>query len=174
MTFIRYKICRINWDQPDNAVLLGHAAGSQSQASGDDSGQTFRDSSDGESNGDLEIVDGTLHPGSTVSGVVEVTDVDGPDSDTDEGDDLGQLLSEFVELLLEWGLDFFSLDHFGTNAADGGVQAGTDNNTAGLNKKNIVNLIPGENDCGKSIFFITYKSYLLKRKIFSFVHAIAL
>ena len=109
-----------------------------------------------------------------MSGIVEVTDVDGPDSDTDEGDDLGQLLSEFVELLLEWGLDFFSLDHFGTNAADGGVQAGTDNNTAGLNKKNIVNLIPGENDCGKSIFFITYKSYLLKRKIFSFVHAIAL
>ena len=27
------------------------------------------------------------------------------------------------------------LAHFGTNAADGGVQAGADNNTAGLNKR---------------------------------------
>ena len=69
-----------------------------------------------------------------MSRVVEVTDVDGPNSDTDEGDDLGQLLTEFVELLLEWGLDLFGLAHFGTDAADGGVQAGTDNNTAGLNK----------------------------------------
>ncbi len=29
-----------------------------------------------------------LHPGTSVSGVVEVTDVDGPDGDADEGDDL--------------------------------------------------------------------------------------
>ncbi len=36
-----------------------------------------------------------------MSGVVEVSDVDGPDSDADEGDDLGQLLTELVELLLK-------------------------------------------------------------------------
>ena len=70
-----------------------------------------------------------------MGGVVKVTDVDGPDGNADEGDDLGQLLSEFIEFLLEWGLDLLGLAHLGTDAANGGVQAGADNNTAGLDKK---------------------------------------
>lgn len=44
----------------DDGVLLGHAAGSQGQAGGDDGRQTLRDSSHSQSNGDLEVVDGTL------------------------------------------------------------------------------------------------------------------
>lgn len=43
-----------------NSVLLGHAAGTQSQASGNDGGQTLGDGGDGQGDGDLEVVDGTL------------------------------------------------------------------------------------------------------------------
>jgi hypothetical protein len=45
----------------DNSVLLGHTAGAESQASGDDGGQTLGNGGDGESDGNLEVVDGTLH-----------------------------------------------------------------------------------------------------------------
>ena len=123
-----------DWEDevPDDGVLLGHTAGAKSQAGGDDSGQTLRDGGDGESDGNLEVVDGALHPGSSVSGVVEVSDVDDPDGDADEGDDLGQLLTELVELLLKRGLDLLGLAHLGTDAADGGVQAGADDDTASL------------------------------------------
>ena len=116
----------------DDSVLLGHPAGAQSQASGDDSGQTFGDSGDSQSDGDLEVVDSSLDPGSTVGGIVEVANVDGPDSDANQGNDFGQLFTEFVQLLLQRSLDFFGLSHFGTNPANGGVQAGADDDTTGL------------------------------------------
>ena len=64
--------------------------GSKSKAGGDDGGQTLRDGGDSESDGDLEVVDGALDPGATVGGVVEVTNVDSPDSNTDEGDNLNK------------------------------------------------------------------------------------
>jgi len=35
-----------------------------------------------------------------VSGIVEVTNVDGPDNNADERDNLGQLLTELVKFLL--------------------------------------------------------------------------
>jgi len=41
-----------------------------------------------------------LDPGATVSGIVEVTNVDSPDRNADEGDNLGQLLTELVKFLL--------------------------------------------------------------------------
>lgn len=117
---------------PDDCVLLGHPAGSQCQASGDDSGQTLRDGGDSQSNGDLEVVDGTLDPGSTMSGIVEVANVDSPDGDANQGDDLGQLFTEFVQLLLQRSLDLFGLSHFGPDPANGGVQAGANDDSASL------------------------------------------
>lgn len=45
----------------DDGVLLGHTPRTQGQASGDDSGQTFRDGSHGQGDGDFEVVDGTLN-----------------------------------------------------------------------------------------------------------------
>ena len=69
-----------------------------------------------------------------MGGVVEMSNVDGPDGDTDEGDDLGELLTEFVELLLKGSLDFFGLAHLSSDAADGGVQAGANDDTSGLKK----------------------------------------
>jgi len=66
-----------------------------------------------------------------VDGVVEVADVDGPDGDADDGDDLGQLLGELVQLLLQRGLLLLRLDHFGADLADLGVQAGADDDACG-------------------------------------------
>jgi hypothetical protein len=45
------------------------------------------------------------------------------------------LLSEFVQLLLQGGLDLFGLAHLGTDSADGSVQAGADNDAAGLEER---------------------------------------
>lgn len=80
--------CFHRWQGTHNGILLGHSSGSQGETGGDDSGQTFWDGSDGQSNSDLEIVDGTLDPGASVSGVVEVTNIDGPDGNADDGNDL--------------------------------------------------------------------------------------
>lgn len=46
---------------PDDGVLLGHTAGTQSKTGGDDSGKTFRDGSYSEGHSNLEVVHGTLH-----------------------------------------------------------------------------------------------------------------
>lgn len=62
---------------------------------------TFRDGSDGQRHSDLEVVDGAADPGAAVHGVVEVADVDDPHGDADERDDLGELLAELVQLLLQ-------------------------------------------------------------------------
>jgi len=66
--------------------------------------QTFGDGGHGQGDGDLEVVDGPTDPGAAVDGVVEVADVDEPDGDADEGDDLGELLPKLVQLLLQGGL----------------------------------------------------------------------
>ena len=78
-----------------------------------------------------------------MGGVIEVSNVDCPDSDTDEGDDLGKLLAELVELLGEGSLDLLGLSHLVSDLADGGVAAGADDDTAGLAGSHIG---PGEND----------------------------
>ena len=46
--------------------------------------------------------------------------------------DLGQLLSELIELLLQGGLRLLGLGHLGADAADGGVDTGAAHNTTGL------------------------------------------
>merc|ERR1719305_1698285 len=92
------------WKAPHNCVLGSHPPGSKSKAGGDDSRETFRDGGDGKGDGDLEVVDGSLDPGATVSGVVEVANVDCPHGNADQGDHLGELLAKLVKLLLQGGL----------------------------------------------------------------------
>ena len=67
-----------------------------------------------------------------MSRVVEVSNVDGPDSNANESDDLGKLLTKFIELLLEGCLDLLRLSHFITDLADSGVGSSTDDDTPGL------------------------------------------
>lgn len=120
-----------------DGVLLGHTSGSESQTGRDYSWQTFRNSSYGKSNGDLEVINGAFDPGSTVCRIVEVADIDGPYGDADHGDDLRQLFTKLVQFLLQWRLDLFGLRHLCTDLTDGRVQAGPNNNTAGLSSGDI-------------------------------------
>lgn len=120
-----------------NGVLFGHTPGTQSQASRDYGGQTLGDSGYSESDGDFEIVDGALDPGSTVSRIVKVADVDGPHGDANHGDDLRQLLAELVQFLLQRRLDLLGLRHFRTNLTDGRVQTGSNDDTASLASGNV-------------------------------------
>ncbi len=65
---------------------------------------TLGDSSYSQSNSDLEVVDSATDPGSTMDGVIEVADVDHPDSDADQRDNLRELLSKLIQFLLQRGL----------------------------------------------------------------------
>lgn len=67
-----------------------------------------------------------------MSGVIEVANVDSPDGNADDGDNLRQLLAELVQLLLQWSLDLLSLRHFSTDLTNGSVQTSADDQTAGL------------------------------------------
>lgn len=125
------------WQGSYNGVLLGHTPGAQSQASRNYSGQTLRNSGYGKSDGDLEVIDGTLDPGSTVSRVVEVADIDGPNGDANHRDNLRQLFTELVQFLLQRRLDFLGLRHLSTDFTDGRVQAGSNDDTAGFSSSNV-------------------------------------
>uniref|UniRef100_A0A2M3YY06 Uncharacterized protein n=1 Tax=Anopheles braziliensis TaxID=58242 RepID=A0A2M3YY06_9DIPT len=120
-----------------DGVLLGHTARTQSQTGGDDSGQTLRDGSDGQSDGNLEVVHGTLDPGATVGGIVEVSNVDSPDGDANQRDNLRQLLTELIQLLLQRRLDLLGLRHLSTDLTDGRVQTSANDNTARLTGSNV-------------------------------------
>merc|ERR1712088_892662 len=99
---------------------------------GDDGGEALRDGSDGEGNSNLEVVDGTLDPGTTVGGVVEVANVDCPDSNADKCDHLGELLGKVIKLLLEGGLDLLGGDHSLVDLTDGSGGTSANDNTPGL------------------------------------------
>lgn len=49
---------------------------------------TFRNGSYSQSHSNLEIVDSTTEPRAPMDGVIEMADVDDPNSHTNEGDDL--------------------------------------------------------------------------------------
>jgi len=70
------------------AILKHDISKTQRQASGDHGRQAFGYGSDGQGNGDFEIVDGTLQPRPPVSRVRKVANVDGPDGHADDTNDL--------------------------------------------------------------------------------------
>lgn len=104
-----------------DGVLLGHATGTQSQAGGDDGGQAFGDGGHSQCDSDLEVVHGPADPRAAVNGIVEVSDVDEPHSDADERDDLGELLAELVQFLLQWRALLLRGYHLVTDFANFGV-----------------------------------------------------
>mmetsp|Transcript_19677 Transcript_19677/g.46017 ORF Transcript_19677/g.46017 Transcript_19677/m.46017 type:complete len:330 (+) Transcript_19677:2367-3356(+) len=112
----------------NNGVLLSHATGAQGKAGGHDGRKTFRNRSDGKSDSDLEIVDGTTEPASLVLG--EMIDVDEPHKDADDHDDIGEEVTESVKLQLEGGGLLLSLSEALVEPADEGVLASEDDNTA--------------------------------------------
>ena len=121
---------------PDNGSKLRHLLSSESETDSDDSSESFGDGSDSESDGDLskgrrkrvqldvvqldgrqtahthlEVVDSSLEK-SSVRRIGEVSDVDEPDENTDDGDDFGERVSELIELPLEGS-------SFGGSGSDG-------------------------------------------------------
>ncbi len=67
-----------------------------------------------------------------MDGVIEVANVDGPDSNTDQRDNLGQLLAELVELGLQGSLLLLGGGHLVTDLADLSGDAGGHSNTDGF------------------------------------------
>ncbi|KAI6760189.1 hypothetical protein HG531_013390 [Fusarium graminearum] len=109
----------------DHSVLRGHLSRSKSQTGGNNNSQTLGDSSDTKRDGNLQVVDGTLGP-VTVTRVVEVGDINEPDQDADDSNDLGQFVTEIVKLLLQGGrLRDLSSDAL-VNISDGGVGTSED------------------------------------------------
>lgn len=125
------------WQRSDDSVLLGHSVGTEGEASGDDGWETLWDSGNSQSNSNLEVVDSALNPATAVHWVVEVSDVDGPHEHANDGDHLGQLLTELVEFLGEWGLLSLGLNHGLSDLTDLGVLAGLDHNTEGLSRSDV-------------------------------------
>lgn len=106
---------------------------------------TFGDGSYSKSHSDLEVVDSTADPGATVDGVVEVANVDEPDSHTDERDDFGELLTELIQLLLQGGLLLLSGSHLVTDFTDLSGDCGGNHNSDSLASSNVSALGKQEN-----------------------------
>jgi len=124
----------------DDGVLLGHAAGAQGQAGGDDGGKTLGDGGYGQRHSDLEVVDGPADPGASVDGVAKVADVDDPHGDADEGDDLGQLRAELIQLLLQGRLLLLGGRHLVADLTDLCVNARGHDHSHGLPSCNVCTL----------------------------------
>lgn len=72
-----------------------------------------------------------------MDGVVEVANVDEPNSHTDEGDDLGELLTELIQLLLQGGLLLLSGSHLVTDFTDLSGDCGGNHNSDSLASRNV-------------------------------------
>jgi len=125
------------WEGSDDGVLFGHSVGTESQTGGDDGWKTFWDGGNSESDGNFEVVDGTFDPTATVHWIVEVTDVDGPDKNANDGDHFGQLFTEFVEFFGEWGLFSFGFNHGLSDFTDFGVLTGFSNDTDSFSRSDV-------------------------------------
>ena len=134
----------------NNSVLLGHSPGSKSQAGGNDSRQTLRNSSHSKSNSNFKVIDSTSNPGATVNRIVEVTDVYYPNSDADKRDDFRQLLSKFVQFLLERGSLLFGSHHLITNFANFSVYSRCNNHSHSFTSSNISTLMQIKKREGKT------------------------
>lgn len=139
-----------NWGAPqgfyggktsNNSILLGHSAGSKSQAGGNDSRQTLGNSSNSKSNGNFKVIDSTSNPGATMNRIIKVTNVYYPNSDADKWDDFRQLLSKLIQLLLERGSLLFSSHHLITNFANFSVYSCCNNHSHSFTSSNVSTLM---------------------------------
>mmetsp|Transcript_48361 Transcript_48361/g.114674 ORF Transcript_48361/g.114674 Transcript_48361/m.114674 type:complete len:609 (-) Transcript_48361:764-2590(-) len=131
---------------PDEGVALGHAAGAEGEAGGDDCREALRDGGDRQRDRLLEVEDAPeeeappppvrprLHllRDHLLALAVEGEDVDEPAEDADDGDDVGKLLPEVVQLLLERRRRVLRLREALGDLADLGADAGLDDDAAAL------------------------------------------
>lgn len=98
---------------------------------------TLRDCSHSQSNSDLEVVDSTTNPGSTMDGVIEVTDVDHPDSNADQRDNLRELLTKLIQFLLQRGLLLLCGSHLVTDFTNLSGYTSSDSDSNSLASSNV-------------------------------------
>lgn len=118
-----------------NSVLGGHLAGSQGKAGSNDNRKTLRNGRNTERDGNLEVVDGTLGPVS-MARVGKVGDVDEPDKNANDSDNLGELVSEVIELLLQGGRLRDLCGNALVDVADSSVRTSQDNDGSGVTSDN--------------------------------------
>lgn len=129
---------------PHDCILLGHPAGAQRQASGNDSRKALGNGRHGQGHGDFEVVDRPTEPRATVHGVAEVADVDDPHSYADQGNDLGELLAELIQLLLQRGLLGLGGHHLVPDLPNFRVDPRGDNDTNSFAGSNVGTLEKGK------------------------------
>jgi len=83
------------WQFTDNSFFSSHSTSSQGEACSDDSRKSFWNSSNGQSDSDLEVVESSRDE-TTVSFIAKVSEVHDPDKNTDNTNSSGKSLTEFV------------------------------------------------------------------------------
>lgn len=79
--------------------------------------------------------------------VGEMADVNDPDGDADERDDLRELLAELIQLLLQWGFLLLSCRHLVTDLTDFGGNTGGDDNADGPTRSDVCALLENMRTC---------------------------
>ena len=116
---------------PDDCVLLGHFFGSESKACGDYGGETFWDGGNSKCYGDLEVIDSTMDY-TSVGWVPEVSEVDDPNEDTNDGDNFGEHVTKVVQLAFKRCLVVYLRCDRLVDVTDGCLLAGKDHNSLGV------------------------------------------
>jgi len=134
----------LNWWQSSNdSIVLSHFSCSKSEACGNNCWESLRNSSYGQSNRDLEIIDASLHE-TSVDVIVHVLIVHDPHQEANDTNQPGKFLSKVIKLLLEWGifLVFCSFLNLFLYSTDSSIHASENNDTCGIT---VVNDRWGEN-----------------------------
>ena len=104
---------------PDDCVFLSHLLGAERETGSNDGGKTLGDGRNRQGNGNLEVIDGSLED-TVVRWIRKVANIDEPDENTDDRDDLCEHVAKVVEFTLE-GCLFADLGGDGLmNATNGG------------------------------------------------------
>lgn len=89
-----------------------------------------------------------------MDGVIEVADVDGPHSNTDQGDNLGQLLAKLVQFGLQRSLLLLGGSHLVTDLADLSGHSSGHSYTDGLASSDVSALQRGEEERAQNLVVI--------------------
>lgn len=84
-----------------------------------------------------------------MDGVIEVADVDGPHGNTDQGDDLGQLLAKLIQFRLQGSLLLLGGSHLVTDLANLSGHSGGNSYTDGLASSDVGALRQGGGEEGR-------------------------
>lgn len=85
------------WKIPDDCIILGHLFGSKGKACCDHGGEPLGDGGNSKCYCDLEVVDSTVDC-TAVGWIPEVSEIDNPNEDTNDGDNFGEHVAKVIQL----------------------------------------------------------------------------